>query len=82
MKKKKIDKVIEAFRNYINLKEEGMVTGSIAGKPGFSGSADPKGPTAGFDPLMKFDGRSSVARRLPPKYRSDLIRKKKDQNNK
>jgi hypothetical protein len=37
MKKKKIDKVIEAFRNYINLKEEGMVTGAIANasnKPG------------------------------------------------
>jgi hypothetical protein len=34
MKKKKIDKVIEAFRNYRNLKEEGMVAGptnSLAG---------------------------------------------------
>lgn len=39
MEKKKIDKVIEAFRNYINLKEEGMVTGGIANsvnKPGQS----------------------------------------------
>ena len=37
MEKKKIDKVIEAFRNYINLKEEGMVTGGITNstnKPG------------------------------------------------
>jgi hypothetical protein len=79
MEKKKIDKVIEAFRNYINLKEEGMVTGSISGKPGFSGSADPKGPTAGFDPVMKFDGRGKIARRLPPLYRKDLI---KNKNNK
>jgi hypothetical protein len=30
MEKKKIDRVIEAFRNYIQLKEEGMVASSIA----------------------------------------------------
>jgi hypothetical protein len=82
MEKKKIDKVIEAFRNYINLKEEGMVTGSVSGKPGFSGSSDPKGPTAGFDPVMKFDGRGKIARRLPPQYRSDLIKKRELKNNK
>ncbi len=29
MEKNKIDKVIEAFRNYINLKEEGIVSGPI-----------------------------------------------------
>tara|TARA_Y100001938_G_C7780665_1_gene277748 strand:- start:152 stop:325 length:174 start_codon:yes stop_codon:yes gene_type:complete len=29
-----------------------MSTGSTAGKPGFSGKADAKGPTAGFDPIM------------------------------
>ena len=80
MEKKKIDKVIEAFRNYINLKEEGMVTGSSSGNPGFGGSSDPKGPTAGFDPIIKFDGRSKVARRLPPLYRKDIIKRK--QNNK
>jgi hypothetical protein len=49
MEKKKIDKVIEAFRHYINLKEEGMVTGGptnnvgggqIAGTP----EADPGNP--------------------------------------
>jgi len=82
MEKKKIDKVIEAFRSYINLKEEGMVTGSVSGKPGFSGSADPKGPTAGFDPVMKFDGRSKIARRLPPPYRANLIKKRESENNK
>ena len=44
----KIDKVIESFRNYINLKEEGMVVGptnnvgggKIAGTP----EADPGNP--------------------------------------
>ena len=29
-----------------------MVTGSSAGSPGFSGSANPKGSTVGFDPVM------------------------------
>ena len=41
----KIDKII-------NLIREQMVTGSTASSAGFSGSADPKGPTAGFDPVM------------------------------
>ena len=49
MEKKKIDRVIEAFRNYINLKEEGVVggtptnnvgSGHIAGTP----EADPGNP--------------------------------------
>ena len=48
MEKKKIDRVIEAFRNYIHLKEEGMVMGptnnvgdgKIAGTP----QADPGNP--------------------------------------
>jgi hypothetical protein len=48
MEKKKIDRVIEAFRNYINLKEEGMSIaptnnvggGKIAGTP----QADPGNP--------------------------------------
>jgi hypothetical protein len=48
-----------------------------AGTGGFSGSADPKGPVAGFDPVMKLDGRSKVMRRLSPPYRKDLHSKKK-----
>ena len=49
MEKKKIDKIIEAFRHYRNLKEEGMIasgitnnvgSGNIAGTPG----ADPENP--------------------------------------
>ena len=56
-----------------NLMEEGMVVGT----GGFSGSANPKGPVAGFDPVMKLDGRSKVMRRLPPPYRKDLLSKKK-----
>jgi|TARA_A100001037_G_scaffold194021_1_gene173654 hypothetical protein len=49
---KKIDRVIQAVRNYLG--EEGIVmtTGSTPGKPGFSSAAPAKGPTAGFDPVM------------------------------
>ena len=48
MEKNKIDRIIEAFRNYINLKEEGIVSGptnnvgagNIAGTP----ESDPGNP--------------------------------------
>ncbi len=79
MEKKKIDKIIEAFRNYINLKEEGaptMSTGSTAGKPGFSGTADPKGPTAGFDPVMGITKRKGPQIKLPPGSRKRWMRPK------
>jgi len=46
MDNKKLNRIIDFIR------EEMMTTGSTAGKPGFSGKADAKGPTAGFDPLM------------------------------
>ena len=43
-----LDKIISFFR------EEGMMTANPpGGSGGFSGSADPKGPRAGFDPVMK-----------------------------
>lgn len=42
MEKKKIDRIIQIVR-------ENMVVGAT----GFTGSADPKGPVAGFDPLIK-----------------------------
>ena len=44
---KPIDRIISFFR------EEGMMTANPpGGSGGFSGSADPKGPRAGFDPVM------------------------------
>jgi len=64
MEKKKIDKIIEAFRHSIQLKEEGMVVGT----GGFTGAADPKGPVAGFDPVMgkkKKNGTVDYRRILP-----------------
>lgn len=49
MENKKIDRVIEAFRNYIRLKEE-AITNSV-GTGGYTGSGDPK-TKGGFDPVM------------------------------
>lgn len=61
-----------------NLMEEGMVVGT----GGFTGSADPKGPVAGFDPVMGTpDGRSRLMRRLPKEY-SKLLRKYKKKKEK
>jgi hypothetical protein len=68
------DHVLQNAINIIrNLMEEGMVVGT----GGFTGSADPKGPVAGFDPMMKPDGRSKIMRRLPPQYRKSLTSKTK-----
>lgn len=66
------DHILQNAINIIrNLSEEGMVVGT----GGFTGSADPKGPVAGFDPVM--DGRSKMMRRLPPAYRKLLGKKGK-----
>ena len=35
------------------VREEMMTANPAGGSGGFSGSADPKGPRAGFDPVMK-----------------------------
>jgi hypothetical protein len=69
MERKKIDTIVEAFRKCIRLKEEGMVTGSTSEAPGFSGTADPKGPTAGFDPVKGFIRRKGPQIKLPPGQR-------------
>ena len=45
MEKKKIDWIISIIR-------EQMVANAPGSSGGFSGSANPKGPVAGFDPVM------------------------------
>jgi hypothetical protein len=66
------DHILEnSIRIIRNLMEEGMVVGT----GGFTGSADPKGPVAGYDSLM--DGRSKMMRRLPPLYKKQLSKSKK-----
>ncbi len=47
---KNLDKIISIIR-------EQMVANAPGSSGGFSASADPKGPTAGFDPVMKFQRR-------------------------
>ena len=42
-----LDRIIAIVR------EEMMTANAPGGSGGFSGSADPKGPRAGFDPVMK-----------------------------
>lgn len=69
-----IDKIISIIRN---LREDGgMVANAPGTSGGFSGSADSKGPTAGFDPVMNkmqrrnkpiFLGRGSRKNWLPKK---------------
>ena len=59
MEKKKLDRILEIIR-------EQMVANAPGGSGGFSGSADPKGPTAGFDPVMGFRRRKGPQIKLPP----------------
>lgn len=73
----KVDRLIQIVRT---LKEEGMVVGA----GGYTGAADPKGPVAGYDKLIPGipDGRSSLMRRLPLFYRTDLLCKKRKKRKK
>lgn len=67
------DHILQNAINIIRNLQEDAPTMS-AGTGGFTGSADPKGPVAGFDPVM--DGRSKIMRRLPKEY-SKLLKKKR-----
>ena len=57
MDRKKLEKIIGIIR-------ENMM---VAGVGGFTSSSDPKGPVAGYDPVLKLD-----LRRHPKKHRSWL----------
>ena len=37
----------------------------VAGTGGFTGSSEPKGPTAGFDPVMRLGRRKGPQIKLP-----------------
>ena len=67
MDKDKIDRVIDAFRSAMysefSVNEEGMVANGPGGSGGFSGSSSAAGPTAGFDPTMKLDGRNKYVKK-------------------
>ena len=67
MDKDKIDRVINAFRsamyNEFSVTEEGMVANPPGGSGGFSGSSPARGPTAGYDSTLKFDGRNKYVKK-------------------
>ena len=94
MDKSKIDRVIDAFRTamykeYV-VNEEGMVANAPGQSGGFSSSAAPKGPVAGFNPVMvgmergprpqglKIDGRTKGVK----KYVEKLIKDREKRNDK
>ena len=60
MDSKKLDWIISIVR------EEMMAANPAGGSGGFSASADPKGPTAGFDPVMGTMRRKGPQIKLPP----------------
>jgi len=59
MDPKKLDKIISIVR-------EQMVANAPGTQGGFSASADPKGPVAGFDPVMGTTRRKGPQIKLPP----------------
>ena len=66
------DRILE---NIITIVRNAMVIENMTvGTGGFSGSAAPEGPVAGYDPVI--DGRSRIARRLPPVYKKILSKNK------
>tara|TARA_R100001510_G_C7478024_1_gene91283 strand:- start:110 stop:418 length:309 start_codon:yes stop_codon:yes gene_type:complete len=67
MEKNKIDKFIDAFRTAMysefSVSEEGMVANPPGGSGGFSSSSPAAGPTAGYDPTLKLDGRNKFVKK-------------------
>ena len=69
MEKKKIDWIISIIR-------EQMVANAPGAQGGFSGSADAKGPVAGFDPVMGLRKRRAPQIKLPPGSRKRWMKQK------
>ena len=64
MREDRLDKICRMVRT---LKEEGPTMSVGAG--GYTGSADPKGPVAGYDPVLaKVDRRNKKQRNYPKEY--------------
>ena len=61
---KGLEKVINITRSLKTLREEMSV-----GAGGYTGAADPKGPVAGYDPVLaKVDRRNKKQRNYPKEY--------------
>ena len=64
MKDDRLDKICHMVRT---LKEEGPIMSVGAG--GYTGAADPKGPVAGYDPVLaKVDRRNKKQKNYPKEY--------------
>ena len=64
MKEDRLDKICRMIRT---LKEEGPTMSVGAG--GYTGAADPKGPVAGYDPVLgKVDRRNKKQKNYPKEY--------------
>ena len=65
MKEDRLERICEMVRS---LKEEGGPTMSV-GAGGYTCAADPKGPVAGYDPVLgKVDRRNKKQRNYPKEY--------------
>ena len=65
MKDYRLDKICQMVRS---LKEEAVPTMSV-GAGGYTGAADPKGPVAGYDPVLgKVDRRNKKQKNYPKEY--------------
>ena len=65
MKEDRLERICEMVRS---LKEEGGPTMSV-GAGGYTGAADPKGPVAGYAPVLaKVDRRNKKQRNYPKEY--------------
>ena len=67
MEKDKIDRFIDAFKSAMyqefSVNEEGMVANAPGQSGGFTASSPAKGPTAGYDKTLKFDGRNKYVKK-------------------
>ena len=64
MKDNRLERICEMVRT---LKEEGPTMSVGAG--GYTGAADPKGPVAGYDPVLaKVDRRNKKQKNYPKEY--------------
>ena len=64
MKEDRLERICEMVRS---LREEGPTMSVGAG--GYTGAADPKGPVAGYDPVLaKVDRRNKKQKNYPKEY--------------
>ena len=65
MREDRLDRILKMVRS---LKEEAGPTMSV-GAGGYTGAAEPKGPVAGYDPVLgKVDRRNKKQKNYPKEY--------------